>query len=345
MPLVPEYTGPDPFISTKPKHPIWENIKCLLMTPVVVVRAVAATCTLITATLVCTVSQTKLVKDTRCLTHLTNLLQNSCIRTLLFTVGFHYIPTTGTPEDCGIIIANHCSYVDMLKIIVDTSCAGLTKKENRDIPLFGTVLEANNCLFVDRHTPEGRQKTLDDLLARSASKTKPLLIFPQGTTSNGSCLTGFKKGAFIAGQPVQPVCIRYTSSQADLYLSTKPLWYYVWWSMCQFYNKVEYDYLPVYTPSDEEKNDPQLYANNVQRLMAAHMKIPTSNHTYADIRLRNEAIKTGVTVDFTVQDAKDATGLTYDSIVEHMVSFSKQDVPTQSFRQYLSCLSESKKLI
>ena len=32
-----------------------------------------------------------------------------------------------------------------------------------------------------------------------------------------------------------------------------------------------FQFLPVYTPSEEEKNDPHLYADNVQKLMARYV--------------------------------------------------------------------------
>lgn len=39
----------------------------------------------------------------------------------------------------------------------------------------------------------------------------PLMIFPQGTCSAITTLTTFKKGAFLSGQPVQPVGIQYVT--------------------------------------------------------------------------------------------------------------------------------------
>lgn len=36
-----------------------------------------------------------------------------------------------------------------------------------------------------------------------------IIIFPEGTCTNRSCLITFKPGAFYPGVPVQPVCIRY----------------------------------------------------------------------------------------------------------------------------------------
>lgn len=37
----------------------------------------------------------------------------------------------------------------------------------------------------------------------------PLLLFPEGTTSNGSCLLRFKTGVFASGVPVYPVTVKY----------------------------------------------------------------------------------------------------------------------------------------
>lgn len=40
-------------------------------------------------------------------------------------------------------------------------------------------------------------------------KGNPLLLFPEGTTSNGSCLLRFKTGVFAAGVPVHPVTVKF----------------------------------------------------------------------------------------------------------------------------------------
>lgn len=38
--------------------------------------------------------------------------------------------------------------------------------------------------------------------------------------------------------------------------------------MAQFYSRCEIEFLPVYTPSEEEKADANLYAKNVRDIMA-----------------------------------------------------------------------------
>lgn len=41
--------------------------------------------------------------------------------------------------------------------------------------------------------------------------------------------------------------------------------------LCQFVNNLEVIHLPVYYPSEQEKEDPKLYANNVRKLMAVEV--------------------------------------------------------------------------
>lgn len=50
---------------------------------------------------------------------------------------------------------------------------------------------------------------MQDMAAGKLPHARPLLLFPEGTTTNGRFLLPFKTGAFLAGLPLQPVVIRY----------------------------------------------------------------------------------------------------------------------------------------
>ncbi|CAN1835827.1 Lysophospholipid acyltransferase LPEAT1, partial [Linum perenne] len=54
---------------------------------------------------------------------------------------------------------------------------------------------------------------------------------------------------------------------------------------CQFINHLEVTRLPVYYPSQEEKNDPKLYANNIRRLMAREGNLVMSEIGLAEKRI------------------------------------------------------------
>ena len=74
------------------------------------------------------------------------------------------------------------------------------------------------CLYVDRDAGRNgatervsdlvRQRMLDTAAGR-LPHARPLLLFPEGTTTNGHYLLPFKTGAFLAGQPLQLVVMRY----------------------------------------------------------------------------------------------------------------------------------------
>jgi len=102
-------------------------------------------------------------------------------------------------------------------------------------------------------------------------------------------LISFKPGAFAPGVPVQPVCLRYPYRHCNLAwteeISGGNIAVRFGKMMLQFVNWVEIDYLPVYIPSKEEKEDSILYANNVRNLMAKHMNVRLTNHSYDDVRL------------------------------------------------------------
>ena len=42
----------------------------------------------------------------------------------------------------------------------------------------------------------------------------------------------------------------------------------LWFTLTQVHSNCEVEFLPVYVPSEEEKNDPKLYANNVRSVMS-----------------------------------------------------------------------------
>jgi len=92
------------------------------------------------------------------------------------------------------------------------------------------------------------------------------VVFPEGTTTNNRFILPFKRGAFVGGHPVKPVAIKYP------YHNFSPAWesckfpYHIFRMLTQFYNQCEIYWLPVYTPNEQEKKDPALYAQNVRNV-------------------------------------------------------------------------------
>ncbi|XDV39750.1 hypothetical protein PO909_008941, partial [Leuciscus waleckii] len=162
-------------------------------------------------------------------------------------------------------------------------------------------------VFVSRSDQDSRRKTVEEIKRRAHSGgewpqhlasvnfkpclvqyfPKRIMIFPEGTCTNRSCLITFKPGAFIPAVPVQPVVIRYPN-QLDTITWTwqgPGAFKILWLTLCQFHNEFQIEYLPIYSPSEEEKNNPALFAHNVRRLMAKALQVPVTDYSFEDCQL------------------------------------------------------------
>lgn len=170
-------------------------------------------------------------------------------------------------------------------------CSFVSRKENRDIPGFNAILEAGDCVTIDRLSPEGRKKGLQEINERAMDKnprSKQLMIFPEGTMDNANVLFRFSKGAFVTGSPVQPVLFRFD------YEHFNPCWTGkacggndvkdVFLRMCcQFVNRCDVDILPVYYANKSEQEGEsaaETYATNIQYQMCHGLGWKVSDATY-----------------------------------------------------------------
>jgi len=144
-----------------------------------------------------------------------------------------------------------------------------------------------DCLFVKREKAENNgapapsvsslvKARMQAAAAGELPGSRPLLLFPEGTTTNGSFMLPFKTGAFLAGVPLQPVIIRYTKGRMSLSWETIPITRHIFLLLCQPVLSATCFELPVYVPSEEEKKDPKLYAANVRRMLVSGLSGITS---------------------------------------------------------------------
>nr|XP_058917547.1 lysophosphatidylcholine acyltransferase 1 isoform X3 [Kogia breviceps] len=207
-----------------------------------------------------------------------DVLLKAIMRTMWFAGGFHRVAVKGRqalPTEAAILtLAPHSSYFDAIPVTMTMSSI-VMKAESRDIPIWGTLIKYIRPVFVSRMDQDSRRKTVE------------IMIFPEGTCTNRTCLITFKPGAFIPGVPVQPVVLRYPNKLDTI------TWTWqgpgalkiLWLTLCQFHNQVEIEFLPVYAPSEEEKEDPTLYASNVRHVMAEALGVSVTDYTFEDCRL------------------------------------------------------------
>ena len=106
-----------------------------------------------------------------------------------------------------------------------------------------------------------------------------MFVFAEGTTTNATGLARFGTGGFRPGVPVQPVTLNYGNREAVVWTreQSHKLLHSLLLIFASPFNRVTLEFLPVYTPSEEEKQDPILFANNVQKVMAESLKIPATD--------------------------------------------------------------------
>ncbi|CAL8468772.1 g8313 [Coccomyxa elongata] len=174
------------------------------------------------------------------------------------------------------IVSNHISYLDIIVHCAHSFPSFVARGNTKDLPLVGLISKHLQCIYVNRDFKKGdvtgvSGQVKDRMELAAAGKlpptTRPLLLFPEGTTTNGVCLLPFKSGAFLAGAPVQPVILRYGEDRVSpAWDSISPLWHALL-LLANLFHSVSARELPIYYPSDEEKADPKLYAANVREMM------------------------------------------------------------------------------
>ncbi|BAN50395.1 lysophospholipid acyltransferase family protein [Metapseudomonas resinovorans] len=115
------------------------------------------------------------------------------------------------PEQPMLWVGNHVSWTDIPLLGAVAPLSFLSKSEVRAWPVAGWLAHKAGTLFIRRGS--GDSGLVGQQLARHLGHGRHLLIFPEGTTSDGSHLKTFHSrlltSAVETGVPVQPVAIRY----------------------------------------------------------------------------------------------------------------------------------------
>ena len=114
-------------------------------------------------------------------------------------------------NNSNLYISNHLSYLDIPILGSIFPLRFVAKSEVEFWPLFGFLAKLSRTIFISRN----RSKSLDQKkkIFKSLSSDEKVFIFPEGTTSDGNRVLGFKSSSFSAleGQnfSIQPIVIVY----------------------------------------------------------------------------------------------------------------------------------------
>jgi lyso-ornithine lipid O-acyltransferase len=115
-----------------------------------------------------------------------------------------------------LYVANHASYLDILVLSTLLDASFVAKAEVAGWPLFGFLAKSVNTIFVERRpSRSGGQR---DQMRVRLEKGQSLILFPEGTSSDGNRVLPFNSTFFslaemsVNGAPlcVQPISLAYT---------------------------------------------------------------------------------------------------------------------------------------
>jgi 1-acyl-sn-glycerol-3-phosphate acyltransferase len=136
-------------------------------------------------------------------------VQQSC-RGILANLGVRYC-VDGTPPNSGLVVANHLSYLDILIISAAMPCFFVAKMEIGGWPFFGKAARTGGTIFLDRSSLASAMTVADQMTERLKLPI-PVLLFPEGTSTDGQMLRFHSRlidPATTAGTQITPAAIRY----------------------------------------------------------------------------------------------------------------------------------------
>lgn len=163
---------------------------------------------------------------------------------------------TGTPPDFAcILVANHRSYLDPILLLRDVDGFPVAKAEVEGWPLLGKGAQRAGILYVEREHGGSRAATLR-LMAEKIAQGFPVIIFPEGTTSDINGTLPFKKGAFNLaakeGIPIVPVALHFYDPR-DFWIGNDTFFGHITRRFGEQAIRVEVEYGPTLRDDDAER--------------------------------------------------------------------------------------------
>ncbi len=94
-----------------------------------------------------------------------------------------------------LYVSNHVSWIDILTIGSLIKSRFIAKKEVKVMPIFGLLAILNNTYFID-NTKASKSLGYSNEIQKKLLKGQNLILFPEGTTSDGSGVRTFKSSFF-----------------------------------------------------------------------------------------------------------------------------------------------------
>ncbi len=116
------------------------------------------------------------------------------------------------PSRAALLVCNHVSYLDVIVIASVLPTLFITSVEVRNTFFLGLMSQLGGSLFVERRSKSGLLAEIEQI-ADTITSGLPVVLFPEGTSSNGDGVLRFKAALFAVAEhsslEIQPLCICY----------------------------------------------------------------------------------------------------------------------------------------
>lgn len=138
-------------------------------------------------------------------------------RILQVEIVMHGAPAT----EPALFVANHVSWLDIPVLGGALPVNFLSKAEVGRWPVIGQLVTAAGTLYIQRGQGQVRERARQ--IAGHIGSGRPVLVFPEGTTTDGADVRSFHSPLFAAategGHAVQPVALRYAGINGERHSS------------------------------------------------------------------------------------------------------------------------------
>jgi 1-acyl-sn-glycerol-3-phosphate acyltransferase len=136
-----------------------------------------------------------------------------------------------------LMVVNHLSWLDVLVVHAAHYGRFVSRAEVKHWPLIGTLVSGGGTLYIEREKRRDAMRVVHRIV-ESLQAGEVVVVFPEGTTGDGSALLPFHgnliQAAIAADVPVQPVGLRFIDvasggdSKGPLYLGDDTLLGSLW---------------------------------------------------------------------------------------------------------------------
>ena len=141
-------------------------------------------------------------------------------------------------EKPGLLVSNHASWIDISILSSLTNISFIAKSEVSKWPLFGFLARLQDTIFVERRAMKAAKQKVE--INNVLLKGKRLVLFPEGTSSDGNRVLKFKSSLFSVAENkknylIQAVTICYKGVNG-LPMSRSERPFIAWWGNMDLIN-------------------------------------------------------------------------------------------------------------